>query len=98
MPKIDHAGYTAQQITTATTTALSNNKTLFSGYTINDAICKGISAIDGTVATDPIFLYLDAPGKGLWTLDMPIALNKGLTIVTASASKVTVIYKRDPDY
>ena len=98
MAKVDHAGYSAVQINSKDFKVANTTPTLFAGLIINDGNAKTVHVYNGTTLADQEIMTLDAPAKGLFTLDVPVLLMKGLTVSCLSASQVTILYKPDPDF
>lgn len=84
--------YKSAYISTATTTQVKTGAGVLHAIVIGETAAGAISIIDNTTGTTVNLGLLKASiAEGTYTFD--VAFSAGLRIITAGASKITVIYR-----
>lgn len=85
-------GFKYRNITTATTTAIKSGKGRLSHISINGSSLAGaVTVYDNTSAAGTKIATIASGASGGKVFD--VALEVGLTVVTASADDITVVYE-----
>lgn len=81
-----------EYISTATTTSLKTGEGVLGSITVGETAAGAITVYDNTAGSGTVIAVLKA-SVGEQTFNFDVAFATGLTIVTASTSKITVAWR-----